>query len=209
MEDRRSDSAANARDRGSISFGAFGGLEKDNPVAHMLGVIDELNSCIGLAISGAIWPKTTEILMAVQHELVDLVAGIGTSGQPVLTALHVARLEQQVEYANRGLAPLKDFILPGGSPSASQVHVTRTVCRRAERCLVSLAALEDQIPATIRARSDRDRYRYGMAYLDKLSDLLFIIARQENRATDRPEVPWLPERETTPVMDGDADPYLC
>ncbi|SCB36480.1 cob(I)yrinic acid a,c-diamide adenosyltransferase [Rhizobium hainanense] len=209
MEDRLSSTTAPARNGKPIGIGAGGGPEKDNPVADLLGVIDELNSYIGLAISCAAWPKTPKILTAVQHDLVDFAAGIGTPDQPLLTALHVGRLERQFENASRGLAPLKDYILPGGSQSASQVHVSRAVCRRAEQCLVSLAGLEDQAPTMIRTRSDRDRYRYGMAYLDKLSDLLFVIARQENKAADHPEVPWQPEREMTLVVDGDEDPYLC
>ncbi len=116
-------------------------------------------------------------LIDVQHDLFDLGGELSIPGHIAMTDAQVMRLEAQVERHNARLAPLKEFVLPGGTRAAAFAHVSRTVCRRAERALVHLAATE---PVSDAARK----------YLNRLSDLLFVLARALNNAAGRPDVLW-------------------
>jgi len=119
--------------------------------------------------------------VAVQHDLFDLGGELSIPGYTAVTDAHVARLEADVERFNADLAPLKEFILPGGTRAAAQAHVARTVCRRAERSLVAAAATEAITPT-------------ARVYLNRLSDLLFVLARALNRAEGRADVLWQKQR---------------
>src|SRR5687768_5478949 len=152
------------------------------------GTVDEANSHIGLArLHSVAMPKVDRLLARVQNDLFDLGADLSTPGpdpagaQPSLriTTAQTEWLEQQIDQYNEGLRPLNSFVLPGGTPLAAQLHVARTVVRRAERIVVELIAREPDVSAG------------AMIYLNRLSDLLFIMARvaNGNGATD---VLWTP-----------------
>lgn len=156
---------------------------KDSLRVETNGTIDELNSVIGLVRA---WLPTSdagidEILGTVQHDLFQLGAHLASPdpARPSLTAADVKRLEDWIDKTSDELSPLRQFILPGGCPAAAGLHLARTVCRRAERCLVALAA-------------DRPLTPEVMAYANRLSDLLFVLARQANRNAGVPDVPWAP-----------------
>jgi cob(I)alamin adenosyltransferase len=143
--------------------------------------VDELNRHIGLLIAQAALPDTIRaILIDVQHELFDLGGELCIPGHAAIKDSHVERLEQALDALNADLPPLKEFILPGGNVAAATAHVARAVCRRAERRVVSLAHAES-VNAPV------------LGYLNRLSDLLFVIARVLARA-DGGEVLWRHER---------------
>jgi cob(I)alamin adenosyltransferase len=154
---------------------------KDSARVEANGTIDELNSAVGLVRA---WLPTTnaeldDILSAVQHDLFRLGSHIAgaEAGRPRLTAADVKRLEDWIDRATDGLTPLRQFILPGGCPAAAALHLARSICRRAERCLVAFAA-------------DRPVAPEALAYANRLSDLLFVLARQANQHAGVPDVPW-------------------
>src|SRR5687768_12287617 len=152
------------------------------------GTVDEANSHIGLArLHSVAMPKVDRLLARVQNDLFDLGAKLSTPGpdpvgaQPSLriTAAQTGWLEQQIDQYNEGLTPLSTFVLPGGTPLAAQLHVARTVVRRAERLVVELTAKEPDVSAG------------AMVYLNRLSDLLFVMARVAN-ANGVNDVLWTP-----------------
>ncbi len=155
---------------------------KDSARVEANGTIDELNSAIGLVRS---WLPTTDaelddILGAVQHDLFRLgshLAGAG-AGHLGLMPADVKRLEDWIDKVTDALTPLRGFILPGGCPAAAGLHLARTICRRAERRLVAFSA-------------DRPVAPEAMAYANRLSDLLFVLARWANQRAGRPDVPWI------------------
>lgn len=164
-------------DAGTTGLGDGSRVGKDAPRIEAIGAIDELNSTLGVLLAEALPPEVAECLTQVQHDLFDLGGELSIPGHVALSDAHVARLEGAVERFNAGLAPLKEFILPGGTRAAALAHVGRTVCRRAERTLVRLAAVE---AVTGPARR----------YLNRLSDLMFVLARELNRTAGRPDVLW-------------------
>lgn len=148
------------------------------------GEIDELNACIGLILANDILEETREILAPVQHQLFVVggeLAFTPGDAQEIqhdqISAQDVAALERGVERINKTLEPLKEFVLPGGRRSAALCHVARTVCRRAERTIVALNEQEAVNPEVIR-------------FVNRLSDLLFVISRAENVRHGVPEVNW-------------------
>ncbi|MFC3221232.1 cob(I)yrinic acid a,c-diamide adenosyltransferase [Tianweitania populi] len=163
-------------------------VDKDSPVIETLGAIDELNSSIGFMISMANAPGVRDALLLVQHDLFDLGAQISVPGTPLLSQPHLERLERSIETMDAGLGPLEASILPGGAPSSALSHVARTVCRRAEQCLTRLSEIDRQAQLSYIGRNSADRN--GLAYLNRLSDLLFVIARAENAAASRADVIW-------------------
>lgn len=166
-------------DDGTTGLADGSRLRKDSALIEAIGTIDELNSTIGFAESLA--PGTAglrETLTIIQHDLFDLGGALAIPGRPVLTEAHVARLEEGIARWNADLPPLKEFILPGGSPAISSMHVARTVCRRAERRLLTAIA-ETPMPD-----------QAGTIYLNRLSDLLFIAARTVARAEGLAERSW-------------------
>jgi cob(I)alamin adenosyltransferase len=174
---RLSKIATRAGDDGSTGLADGSRLPKDSPRIEAIGAVDELNSQIGLLLTEALPQAVRDCLAAAQHELFDLGGELAWPGHDVIHADQVARLDAQLEHFNADLPPLKEFILPGGSRAAALCHVARTVCRRAERACVALARHETLSPAALQ-------------YLNRLSDLLFVLARVINRADGLDEALW-------------------
>jgi cob(I)alamin adenosyltransferase len=146
------------------------------------GTVDELNSAIGVLLAvPQLAPAVAACLTEVQHELFDLGGELCIPGHTAITAAQVTRLEDALDGFNEALPPLKEFILPGGGAAAAACHLARAIARRAERRVWSLAAVEDVGPEVSR-------------YLNRLSDLLFVIARVLARAEHGTELLWRHER---------------
>ncbi len=166
--------------------GLFGGprVSKDAPRIEAYGTVDELNSVLGLARTAKLDPDADALVSRIQNELFALGAQLATPdpaahGTQMITAAHVAALESAIDHYEAELEPLKNFILPGGTPAAAHLHLARAVCRRAERRLVTLCGEPDEAVAP-----------ELVIYLNRLSDLLFVLARAVNRAAGVPDVPW-------------------
>jgi cob(I)alamin adenosyltransferase len=167
--------------------GLFGGgrVPKASARVEAYGTVDETNATIGVARATGLDPGIDVVLARVQEDLFTLGAELacvpGREAKlpaPALADADVARLEAAIDVADASCPPLTNFVLPGGSPQAAALHVARTVCRRAERAVLSL---ED---APARAQL--------VVYLNRLSDLLFALARQSNVVAGVPDVPWAP-----------------
>jgi cob(I)alamin adenosyltransferase len=169
-------------DAGDTGLGGGARVAKDSPRIQALGDIDELNSCVGLILAEKLPAAVWDALLQVQHDLFDLGGDVCIPGHTMITDAHVARLEALTQAHNAKLKPLKEFILPGGTRAAAAAHLARTVCRRAER---SLVARGRQADAGERARQ----------YLNRLSDLLFVLGRALNRAAKRGDVLWKHQRK--------------
>ena len=168
-------------DAGTTGLGDGSRVAKDSARIAAIGEVDELNSTLGLLLTETLPAPVAACLTTVQHDLFDLGGELSVPGYVAVTDAHVARLEEAVEAFNADLEPLKEFILPGGTRAAALAHVARTVCRRAERALVRLAATD---PVSDPARR----------YLNRLSDLLFVLARALNRSGGRADVLWKRDR---------------
>jgi cob(I)alamin adenosyltransferase len=168
-------------DDGSTGLGDGTRIGKANLRVSAMGDIDELNSHIGLLLTEDMAPEIREDLIDIQHDLFDLGAELCLPGKALLPERRVIRLDERLEHYNGTLPRLAEFILPGGSRAAAQAHVCRTVCRRAERCLVALSSVE---PVSENARH----------YCNRLSDLLFVLARTLNRAAGGAEPLWHSQR---------------
>jgi len=149
-----------------------------------LGSIDELNSQIGLLVTEVEHDDIRTCLTRIQNDLFDLGGEVSIPGYELLCEDQLLDLEHWLEQHNAGLAPLKEFILPGGTRAAAQAHVARTVCRRAERALVHL-------------RADAAQPELGVRYLNRLSDLLFVLARVLNQRAGTTDVQW--QRHASPA----------
>jgi len=174
-------------DTGDTGLGDGTRVPKDSPRVHALGEVDELNSAIGLLLAEELPDAVRAALAGIQHDLFDLGGEVCIPGHTSMSERQVDRLEALLDEYNRDLPPLKEFILPGGTRAASLAHLARTVCRRAERALVSLARAE---PVGTAARK----------YLNRLSDLLFVLGRVLNRAGGGSDVLW--QREDTTGKRG-------
>lgn len=181
MGHRLSKIATRTGDRGETGLGDGRRVAKDSARIQALGDIDELNSCLGLLLAEKLPAALRKALLQVQHDLFDLGGEVCIPGHLMIAAEHVQRLDGLLAEHNARLAPLKEFILPGGTRAAALAHLARTVCRRAERSLVALHRAE---PAGERA----------LQYLNRLSDLLFVLGRTLNRAGRRGDVLWRHER---------------
>ena len=146
-----------------------------------MGDVDELNSTLGLLVTHDLPPDVRDVLSAIQHDLFDLGGELSIPGYEMVTATQVAALDAWLAQYNAQLPRLEEFILPGGSPAASVAHVARTVARRAERAVVALGRAE-----TVRAELRQ--------YLNRLSDLLFVLARVLNRHAGGSDVQWRKNR---------------
>ncbi len=169
-------------DSGETGLGDGSRLPKDSPRIQALGDIDELNSALGALLAEEVPGDIREALERVQQDLFDLGGELSIPGHAMLAAQRIEDLEKLQEAWNAGLAPLKEFILPGGSRAAAAAHLARTVCRRAERSVVALGRAE---PVTVQARQ----------YLNRLSDLLFVAGRTLNKRSGRPDVQWRHQRK--------------
>lgn len=164
-------------DDGTTGLADGSRLRKDAPRVEAMGAVDELNSHLGVVLCEDLPAAARTCLLDVQHDLFDLGGELSVPGHTLLSAAHVARLERTIDAFNAELSPLKDFILPGGTRAAALVHVARAACRRAERRLVALAAA-DPVPEHLER------------YLNRLSDLLFVLARALNQHAGRGDVLW-------------------
>lgn len=176
-------------DDGSTGLADGTRVAKDEPRIEAIGAVDELNCVIGLVLCADLPVELRTDLLAIQHRLFDLGGELSIPGHRLLEEAHVSALEQTLDALNSELEPLQDFILPGGSPAAAQCHQARAVCRRAERRVVALGRSTPVNPA-------------GLHYLNRLSDLLFVLARRLNRAAGSPDVLWQHERPGTPRKPG-------
>ncbi len=170
-------------DKGSTGLGGGVRVDKDHARVEAFGTVDELNSVIGMLLACELPDAIRAVLDDVQHDLFDVGSELAQPGRELIPAAYVERLEQVLDGFNADLPPLKEFILPGGGVAAAHCHLARTVCRRAERRVVTLGRSE-----TINNDSLR--------YLNRLSDLLFVLARVLARA-DRGEVLWQPGKNRT------------
>jgi cob(I)alamin adenosyltransferase len=165
-------------DDGSTGLGDGSRVPKDNVRVEAYGSVDEANSCVGVVLANDALPEgIRRCLTDVQHDLFDLGGELCIPGHRMIAAAHIERLERELDALNDGLPPLKEFILPGGGAAAAACHVARAVCRRAERRCWTLAHSESVAPEVLQ-------------YLNRLSDLLFVIARVLARHAQGSEVIW-------------------
>jgi len=177
MADRLDKIVTRGGDKGETSLGDGTRIPKDHPRIGLLGDIDELNSRIGVVLAHDPGIQIRDILISVQHDLFDLGGALCFPGAPLLSEKHVIRLDEAAATLNENLPPLKEFILPGGTPVLAWLHVARTVCRRVERAALSFL-------------KDEEDSSYAIAYLNRLSDFLFIAGRFEAQQHDLPETLW-------------------
>lgn len=164
-------------DAGTTGLADGSRVTKDAPRIEAIGTVDELNSALGVLLTEKLPGPLRACLDNVQNDLFDLGGELSVPGHAIMRKAHVDRLERELDRLNAGLPPLKDFILPAGSRPATLAHVARTVCRRAERRLVTLSRKQKVAPALL-------------AYLNRLSDLLFVLSRDLNRTAARRDVLW-------------------
>lgn len=171
-------------DQGETRLAGGQTLTKDHARIEAYGTVDELSSAIGVALAAGVEPQGAEILARVQNDLFHLGSDLAVREEdkakfpvPTIEERHVSALEAWIDELNSELPPLENFVLPGGSPGGANLHVARCVCRRAERRLVTLRRKE-AVPA------------YALRYLNRLSDLLFVLARWQNRRLGAQESIW-------------------
>ncbi|MBA2756097.1 MAG: cob(I)yrinic acid a,c-diamide adenosyltransferase [Chloroflexi bacterium] len=173
-------------DEGMTGLGGGRRVSKDSPRVRAYGTVDELNSNLGVALALGLTERLTHELVAIQNELFDLGSDLCWPGDderrgriPTVQPANVERLERLIDELNGEVGPLTNFLLPGGSPGAAQLHVARTVCRRAERETITLNH-EESIGDLV------------LPYLNRLSDALFVMARYENHERGVAEPLWQP-----------------
>lgn len=169
-------------DDGTTGLGDGSRVPKDSVRVEAYGTVDELNSALGVLLAVPELPRAvTSCLLEVQHELFDMGGELCIPGHTAISAAQVTRLEQELDAFNDALPALKEFILPGGGPAAAACHLARTIARRAERRVWTLAQQQSVSP-------------HVPQYLNRLSDLLFVIARVLARHERGTEVLWRHER---------------
>lgn len=173
-------------DAGTTALGGGQRVPKDDLRVEAYGTVDELNSVIGVAVAMGLCEKLTNEIKRIQNELFDLGSDLCFLEEdkkkwslPQIEDRHITALESMIDEMTAVVGPLENFILPGGTLGASQLHVARTVCRRAER-IVSTLAREQGIGANV------------ISYLNRLSDALFVMSRYENHVSNVPEPLWRP-----------------
>lgn len=164
-------------DSGTTGLADGSRVAKDTPRVEAIGAVDELNSALGVLLAENLPQEVRAALTDVQHDLFDLGGELSVPGHPIMSESHVTRLERELDRVNAALSPLNDFVLPGGSRAAGLAHVARAVCRRAERRLVALSHQESVSPVMLQ-------------YLNRLSDLMFVLARALNRHAGAGDVLW-------------------
>ena len=175
-------------DRGDTGLFGGGRVSKHHPRVEAYGDVDELNAAIGLARSIEMMPRIDEVLVPIQRDLFAIGALLATPDREKMKQhlekarideQRIAELERAIDDGDAELEPLRAFIVPGGTPKAAALHVARTVCRRAERRVVQL-----------QGESDAEIPQLAVIYLNRLSDLLFTLARVANRRAGAGEVTW-------------------
>jgi cob(I)alamin adenosyltransferase len=179
MGNRLSKIATRTGDDGTTGLGDGRRVSKDDARIAAIGDVDELNSSLGVLLCEALPPDVRNALTQIQNDLFHLGGELSIPGHSMITDSHLARLDAWLADYNSTLPPLKEFILPGGSRAAALAHVCRTVCRRAERAIVALGRIEAD------AVNDAPR-----RYVNRLSDLLFVLARVMNRADGGQDILW-------------------
>ena len=171
-------------DDGTTALGDGRRVPKAAPRIEAYGTVDELNAQLGVVLAGGVGERLRQPLLQIQQELFHLGADLSLPEDakarrpgPVIEGRHVEALEHLMDQLSESLSPLENFILPGGSATAAQLHVARTVCRRAERLAVDLSRKEAINPMSVK-------------YLNRLSDALFVMARYENAQRSVPDVYW-------------------
>ena len=164
-------------DAGKTGLGDGSRVSKDHVRVAALGDVDELNSALGVLLAETLPDALRAGLLDVQHDLFDLGGELSVPGHAIMSKAHVERLERELDRVNAGLPPLKEFVLPGGTRAAALAHAARATCRRAERRVVTLSRKQKVAPAL-------------GAYLNRLSDLLFVMARELNRTAGHGDVLW-------------------
>ncbi len=164
-------------DAGTTGLGDGSRISKTSPRIQALGDVDELNSTLGVLLCDALADDIGPLLLEIQHDLFDLGGELSIPGMTLLPEAASERLEVAIDRHNETLPPLKEFVLPGGSPAAAHCHLARAVCRRAERSIAAVAAAEPVNESVLR-------------YVNRLSDLLFVLARVLARAGGGREVLW-------------------
>jgi cob(I)alamin adenosyltransferase len=173
-------------DDGTTGLGDGSRVAKDDPRVEAYGCVDETNSAIGILLAVPGLPAdVAQLLTRVQHELFDLGGELCIPGHRAIEASQVQALEETLDAFNERLPPLKEFILPGGGPAAAACHLARAICRRAERRAWTLARAQAVAPEPLK-------------YLNRLSDLLFVLARVLARHENGSEVLWKHERQGKP-----------
>lgn len=178
-------------DKGTTGLGDGSRVRKNDPRVEAYGTVDEINSVIGLLLAGEVPEAVRDCLTDIQHDLFDLGGELSVPGFVAIDARYVSWLEQVLDRFNAELPPLAEFILPGGTAAAATCHLARTVCRRAERLVAGLAPEAGINPEAI-------------AYLNRLSDLLFVLSRALNAAAGVPDVLWKKNRRRDAGHSGDA-----
>ncbi len=170
-------------DQGETGLGDGSRISKTHPRVEAMGSVDELNSIVGVVVEELIQAGNPELndiasfLRSLQHRIFDLGGEISIPGFEIVKPEHVTAIEVQLDALNEHLAPLENFILPGGSHLIANCHMARAICRRAERNVTALAEVE-----TVNAA--------GLEFLNRLSDYLFVVARSCARITGIDEVLW-------------------
>jgi cob(I)alamin adenosyltransferase len=185
MGNRLSKIATRTGDDGTTGLGNGSRVRKDDARIAAIGDVDELNSNIGVLLCEPLPDDVRSALTAIQHDLFDLGGELCIPGHTMIADTHLAQLDTWLAEYNATLPPLREFILPAGSRAASLAHVCRTVCRRAERSIVALGAAG----TTDAAIADAPRQ-----YVNRLSDLLFVLARVLNRVNGGSDVLWRHDR---------------
>ena len=164
-------------DQGTTGLGDGVRVDKDNARIEAIGTIDELNCALGQLVAHDLPDTIAGDLILIQHSLFDIGGELSLPGTNLIADERVARLETILDTLNAELSPLREFILPGGTPAAAACHAARALCRRAERRLITLNKSESINGVTLR-------------YLNRLSDLLFVMARCINKRAGRKDVLW-------------------
>ncbi|WMD19407.1 cob(I)yrinic acid a,c-diamide adenosyltransferase [Achromobacter seleniivolatilans] len=177
MANRLSVIATRTGDDGTTGLGDGSRTPKDAPRIAAMGDVDELNSVIGLLLTESLPADISTDLLTIQHDLFDMGAELCIPGHTAVKDEQIAHLDARLAHYNAALPPLREFILPGGTRGAAQAHVARTVCRRAERAVVALAKVDNVNPPV-------------RQYLNRLSDLMFVLARCINQHAGQKDTFW-------------------
>jgi cob(I)alamin adenosyltransferase len=199
MANRLSTIATRTGDDGTTGLGDGSRTGKDDARIRVMGDVDELNASVGVLLAETLPEPVRADLLEIQHDLFDLGGELSIPGHRMLGEAQVARLDARLAHYNADLPRLAEFILPGGTRAAALAHVCRTVCRRAERSLVALAQPnQPAVPRSAKAGASKPAPEGGpqavgaaaRQYLNRLSDLLFVLARVLNRAGGGNDVLW-------------------